>query len=1397
MDGSSKLAADFSLQGGHREWEKLSSAQLGIWLGQQFDPSATMYWCAEAYLLRGALDLSRLQEAISTCLSGTRSLHQEFRLDEQGQVWQTQARHAMVNSSDLVPLQDCADLAQARAWIAEDLQSVADLNAGAPLFASRMLRLGAQEVLWYLRIHHIAADGFSFALLAQQAASLYNAGRQASARGTEEAAAENWRRMLAEDVAYQHGPVRERDQRFWLDYLHGAQTALLAPPRPAACPALTSVLPPPQGSLALTAWQEMARAAKLDWSACLMAAFAAWLQRRCGAGELVLGLPVMGRLGSASLDLPCMWMNIVPLRLRFTPQLSLQELAMQVAQEMRRIRPHQRYRYEHLKQDLQLHAEARLFGAVLNIMPFAQVPQFAAVHSEMWPLAAGPVEDLAFNLRLQQGTQNSGGVLEWQLQANPLAYAADQLQALHTDLERSLQALAAAPSTPLAQVLGLHPRHIPALLQGPQLLAGTGLPVLEMLRQQVAQQPQAIALQHQGQELSYAQLLLEVQQLAAHLRARHVGENRRVALLLPRSPQAVVAMLAVLWAGGAYLPLDTEGPPLRTQLVLQDANPCLLLCLRSHVRQVPPTMPLLCLDQPGLPELPPLLEPVPVAAHALAYLIYTSGSTGKPNGVMIARTALSHFVAAAGQRYAINRADRVLQFAPLHFDASVEEIWLSLCFGARLVLRDSAMLAGMPEFLQACTRLQITVLDLPTAFWHELCFYLGAAGLDAVPLPPGLRLVIIGGEAAQEARLAVWRKHAPSQLRLLNTYGPTEATVICSSAELTGPNADADGGAHIGQPLPGLEIRIVEEGGSRILGRGEAGELCILGPSLALGYSGRAALTAQRFVEFNRYDEFLRAYRSGDRAMVDEQGRLHYLGRLDQECKLAGHRIDPLEVENHLLQHPAVKAALVILHHSGQLLALLELKQGSSQDKAEFPQVQPVSSALAQEIRSFLQQNLPAPALPSLLYFCRQIPRNPNGKLDRGQVGKLNLELAQAADGDASTEQGDDALQDMLQQMQTPWEQVFARPLKLYDADFFALGGASLQALQLASRLSLQLQRRIGVQMIMQYPQARALAQALLESPALAKGSDYFAPLLCLQSAATQRPALFCLPPAEGLGWAYMGLTRYLPGWPVYALQAQGWQTGTEAALDIEQQLAAYMHTICQQQAQGPYFLLGWSSGGGMAQALASRLQQAGQEVGCLVLLDAYPAHIWQDSPPAQIADAFDALRDAFPPAVQSALASQVRTGLETLEQEWPQLRRQLQAAASPLAELDAKRLQHILQVICQGMQAYRGLQHHPFTGHTLFFHADAGFTLADMLRGQEGSCVARAAAQRATPASWRDSLSADTEYLPIKANHYQFCRAQTLAQLGPVLQAGLTKRLPDRFKHEMASAEEKKYGTR
>lgn len=1043
------------------EHRPLLAAQEGIWAGQQLDTDSPAYNTAEYLRIAGPVDPAAFDRALHLVVADTEALHFTFDTDAAGRPRQraTPVGEWRTHIADLTAEAD--PHAAALAWMAQDLARPVDLTRG-PVFGHALLRTASREHLWYHRVHHIALDGFGLSLVARRVAEVYTALMSAApvpdnGFGTLES-------VLEEEASYRASARHTEDRTYW--------TGRYADHPTVATPAGRSALPArgfhrhatDLDPSAATHLRTVARELSVTWSEVLLAVTAAHLHRLTGAPEIVLSLPATGRLGSVSLRVPAMVRNILPLRVPVAPDDSLRDLAPRLSRELRAGLPHQRYRYEQLRRDLKLvGGRRRLSGPGVNIMPFAYDLKFGGHSSTAHNVSAGPVDDLAVNVY----DRGDGTGLRVAVDANPGLYTEAATVAFQEGLLALLREALAAPGRPLGGPRA-H-RSVPVLDGGP--LPAPARPVLNLIADHAARRGGVVAVEHAGESLTYARLFGAARDIARRLGARGVGRGDVVAVSLPRGTEAVTAVLGVLMSQAAYCPLDPQAPADRTARLLADTAPALVLTTADRTAGFA-DHPVLALGEAGPgpaggtapsasgnsgppgaagPYRPepafrdgagphvPDLRPTAPGSRDLAYILHTSGSTGRPKGVRVGHAALAHFVAAATHRYGLRREDRVLQFAPLHFDASVEEIFLTLCAGATLVIRTDDMTESVPGFLDACARLRVTVLDLPTAYWHELAYTLSTG---AAVLPTAVRTVVIGGEAALPERVERWRRAVGTSVALLNTYGPTEATVVTTVADLHAPGLGPDD-VPIGLPLPGTRAAVLD------------GELYLLGPTLADGYQPDVPDSA-RFAPLTALPDAPRAYRTGDLVRIGEDGQLRHLGRTDTEFKISGHRVQPAEVESALLSHPGVREAAV----AGQALP-----DGTRRLSAHLVAEGPAPSAVG--IRDYLRAKLPAAMIPSAVEFVGRLPRTASGKIDRAALATPSTRPAPATGGH------------LEQTVTNVWRQLLGADTVAADDDVFDLGAQSLQVIQAANRLGAELGRDVKVAWLFQHPTARALARFL------------------------------------------------------------------------------------------------------------------------------------------------------------------------------------------------------------------------------------------------------------------------------------------------------------------------------
>jgi amino acid adenylation domain-containing protein len=592
-------------------------------------------------------------------------------------------------------------------------------------------------------------------------------------------------------------------------------------------------------------------------------------------------------------------------------------------------------------------------------------------------------------------------------------------------------------------------------------------PITRLFEQQVKLTPHAIAVAHQRLQLTYAELNTRANKLAHHLKKFGVGAESLVGVCVERSMEMLVAVLATLKAGGAYLPLDPTYPKSRLDFMLEDSGVKVLLTEARLLQALPEyKRTIVCLDKDAAiidgGSDANLIETS--GPTDLAYVIYTSGSTGNPKGTMIEHRSIVNFIQAAVQEYEISPADRVLQFASMSFDTSAEEIFPALISGATVVLRTDAMLSSARDFLQACDELEITVLDLPTAYWHELADELTT---DSLRLPDSLRLVILGGEKALPERLASWRRRASAAVKLVNTYGPTETTVVATVCDLSkhATESSSETEVPIGRPLHNTLVYVLDSN-LRPVPIGVPGELYIGGAGVARGYLHRPELTAEKFITNPFADARApRLYKTGDVVRYRADGNIEFLSRIDNQVKIRGFRVEAGEIEQALRSHARVSDVLVLVQED----------RAGEKRLVAYVVAAPAGQPTTTELREFLSTKLPAYMLPSAFVMIESFPLLPNGKIDRKLLPLLEQERPALAADFAPPRS---PLEESVAKV---WREVLKKDQVGIHDNFFELGGHSLLGAKLISNLRRNLHCELSLIDVFQSPTIERLTEVIYQ----------------------------------------------------------------------------------------------------------------------------------------------------------------------------------------------------------------------------------------------------------------------------------------------------------------------------
>jgi amino acid adenylation domain-containing protein len=1046
----------------------LSFSQERLWFLDRMEPGSAFYNVPAALRLRGELDVAALERALGGIVRRHEALRTVFREVEGAPVQVIQPFDGFILPVDVLSGGEDGERV-VRERIAAEATRPFDLAAG-PLFRARLLRVDADDHVLLLCMHHVVSDGWSMDVLFRELSALYAAGRDGA-----EAELSPLPVQYADYAAWQREQLRgealDRQLAYWRERLAGAPALLELPtdrPRPPVQTYHGAVERTHLSAELLPELRALARAEGVTLYMLLLAAFQVLLGKYAGTDDVVVGSPIAGRTRRETEGLIGFFVNTLVMRTDLGGDPSFRQLLRRVREGTLGAYEFQDVPFEKLVAELQPERRldhAPLFQVMCTVRDGARGS--AGLPGLRVEEAAAELRTSNFDLSLLLAVED--GELRGAMEYSTDLFERGTIQRMLRHLERVLEQAVATPDARISALELPDAAERAALVDGWNQ-TGAEVPsassIHHLFQAQAARTPDAVALVHGERQLTYRELNEQANRLAAWLRRRGVRPEVRVGICMHRSPELIVSLLAVLKAGGAYVPLDPAHPAERLSYMLQDSGAAVLLSLRSRGPALPeqPGVEVIHVDAAG-PRISLERADDPAGGAGpgnLAYVIYTSGSTGRPKGVGVEHRSLVNYAASAARRFGLGEGGRMLQFASISFDTAAEEIFPTLISGAALVLRSDEMLASPQAFWDACRRWSLTVLDLPTSIWHLM-----VRGLEPADLPESLQLVVIGGERALAEPFRDWRRAAGGRVRLLNTYGPTESTIVATAWEAPdGDEAEVDT-VPIGGPVANTRAYVLD-GAMRPVPAGVPGELFVGGVQVARGYLGRPSLTAARFLPDPLGREpGARLYRTGDRVRWRHDGTLEYLGRLDDQVKVRGIRIELGEIEALLRRHPAVSDCAVLLRADGggegRLVAYV------------------VGDADAESLRPHLRQSLPEHMVPAAFVALDRLPLTPSGKLDRRALP------APAAPSAARQRMPETELEARLARV---WGQVLGVESVGVEDSFFDLGGHSLLLIQLQARLAAELGRDFAVIELFQYPTVRALAAHLQAASQGAPAAD-------------------------------------------------------------------------------------------------------------------------------------------------------------------------------------------------------------------------------------------------------------------------------------------------------------------
>ena len=1035
----------------------LSFAQQRLWFLDRLEPGSPLYNVPLALRLSGELDAEALARALGEVARRHEALRTTFHPADGDAVQVVDPAGGLpLGVDDLSDLPPAERDAETERRVREETTAPFELARG-PLCRARLLRRAADDHVLVVTLHHAVSDGWSVGVLLRELSALYGAFRRGEPSPLPEPPVQ-----YADFAAWQREHVADEvlaaQLAWWRERLAGAPAVLALPadrPRPPVQRfrgAREPVLLPPELAERL---RRLARGEGATLFMTLLAAFQALLSRHAGQTDVVVGTPIAGRTRPETEGLIGLFVNTLALRADLSGTPTFRELLAQVRETTLGAYANQDLPFERLVEELQPErslGHAPLFQAMLVLQNAGEPrPGLDGLKVERLPLRSTQARfDLTCSLaETERGIE---GVLE---------YATDLFDAATAErmVERFRLLLAAAAADPDAPVADL-----PLLGEAERetLLGWAASPerypaetALALLEAQAARTPEAAAVVHGGEALTYAELHARANRLAHHLRGLGIGVEDRVGVCLDRTPELVVALLGVLKAGAAYVPLDPAYPAERIDLVLGDAGARALVTTAAQAERIsiPSSIEILRVDADAeaiasRPSGPPR---VPVDPENLAHVIYTSGSTGRPKGVMIRHGSVAALLRWMHGRFPLAPGERVLGATSVSFDVSVAEIHSTLFRGAALVLVENALSLAEPGAMAGAVQASM----VPGAAAELL--RLGA-------LPGSLRRLNLGGEAlAPELARALY---AAGVQEVHDLYGPTEDTTY--STDVLVPR-DAERAA-LGRSAGGKRAYVLDAR-LRPAPVGVPGEIWVAGCGLARGYLDRPGMTAERFLPDPLSREpGARMYRTGDRGRWLDGGSLEYLGRLDFQVKVRGFRIEPGEIEAALRRHPRVDGAAVMARGGGADTRLVAYVTPAGADR-------PVPA----ELEAHLAQRLPAYMVPGAFVVMDAFPRTPNGKLDRRALPEPEEEEREEYTPPSTPEE---------ERLAAIWAEALGRERVGAHDNFFALGGHSLLAARVVARAAEAFGTEVPLRTLFEHPTVAGMTAALAADTASAGAFD-------------------------------------------------------------------------------------------------------------------------------------------------------------------------------------------------------------------------------------------------------------------------------------------------------------------
>ncbi|GFG49808.1 non-ribosomal peptide synthetase [Mycolicibacterium agri] len=1264
-----------------------SPAQERLLILERIGDTGSAYNYPLVFRVTGAFDVDAFEQALTDVVDRHESLRTVFGEDDQGFF----QRILPPTTRPPVSVTAVPEAQRSRA-VGAAVTARFDLSTQIPLRVT-VFRTAPDDHTVVILLHHIATDEWSDTPLLSDLDTAYRS------------------RVAGEDVALPALPVQYADYalwqgellaavgdaqlQFWRDTLAEAPDEMTLPtdrprpPKPSGAGGTLHVELPPKTAAAL---HDLATSRQVSALMLLHAAVAVLLHRVGAGDDVVVGTPVAGRDEAALSELVGFFVNTLVLRVDLAGNPSFDELLARVRTADLAAFAHQDLPFDRLVEALnppRVAGRNPLFNVFVgyHLRDDGDDTMFGLPTEWSEPPVTAAMFDLGFTLIDEKGAGLSTVMAEF----NSDLFDEHTVRTLALRLVTLLDRVAADPTAPIGAVDVLFGGERDELLSARNDTSVDLEPIslADLVSRQAASTPDAVAVVFDSTEVTYAELDGWSNRLAARLVAGGAGACGIVGVSLPRSVELIVALVAVVKSGAAFLALDPDYPSERLAYMVDDAQPAVVLDDLAQVRAAR--------DDEAAASLPDI-DPA-----GWAYVLYTSGSTGRPKGVAVPHAGIVNRIAWLQHAYPLSGADRMLVKTPISFDTSVWEVFWPLSVGATLVLARPGGHRDPAYIVETIAAHNVTAVDFVPSMLELFLDEPRSAQATS------LTRVTVGGEALPTDLARRFAATLPVPLH--NLYGPTEASV-----DVLGWTAD---GGPVALGLPGWNVEAyVLDNYLNPVPQGAPGELYLAGVQLADGYLHRSAMTAHSFVA-NPFGDGTRMYRTGDIVRWRTDNQLEYLGRVDDQIKLRGVRIEPAEIETVLGSHPAVASARVVVR-SDRLIAYY-VADG------------PTDASTAESLRAHAAAALPLHMVPSAFVELAAYPLSPSGKLDRKALPDPQIEYT----GRAPTT-------DLHRHLCGLFTEILGTEVASIDADFFALGGHSLLLVRLAAAIRREFDVDLAVGDLMLAPTVADIAERL--TCAGDGSADSLAQVLPLRPTGWA-PPLFCLPPASGLSWQFAGLKRYLPQHiPIYGLQSPLFTTG-ELPDSLAELAAAYADLVVELAPSGPIRLLGWSFGGSLALLMAQELTSRGRAVTFVGMLDTRnDARFQADTDLASDMLLVGLLREMGYPVDPDATVS-IAEAVELVRD-----------SGDAIAILDEARIGQVIENYVAAERLTARADYGRYEGDVFFVDA----TVPEM----DFTDVASD--------GWHDHIGGTLRVVPLPCRHSELMDAETLEQLGPLIAAEL-----------------------